>query len=168
MRLNAAAAADQLGTGPIVEVHDVIAGAFASTVDDVVLRRNDGVPAYHVAVVVDDADQGVTQVVRGDDLLPVTPSQVLLQRLLELPTPRYAHVPLALSPDGERLAKRHGAVTLHDLALRGVEPMAVLRRLLESLGVQSPQGPVDLWAVARTFDLTSLARDRRPWVVRDL
>jgi glutamyl-tRNA synthetase len=168
LRLNAAAAVEQLGLDPTVEVHDTIAGVFATTVDDVVLRRNDGIPAYHVAVVVDDAAQGVTQVVRGDDLLAVTPSQVLLQRVLGLPTPEYAHVPLALSPDGERLAKRHGAVTLRDLSQRGVTPQAVLGRLLDSLGLTCPPGDVDLRVVAEGFDLTSLARDRRPWVVRDL
>lgn len=168
LRLNASAAARYLGSNAVIEVHDVVAGAFASTVDDVVLRRNDGVPAYHLAVVVDDAAQGVTQVVRGDDLLPVTPSQVLLQRLLGFPTPQYAHVPLALNPAGERLAKRHGAVTLHELGRREVTPAMVLRRLLTSLGLDVPPGPVDLWEVADTFELTLLAQDRRPWVVDDL
>jgi glutamyl-tRNA synthetase len=79
--------------GQQVRVHDLLVGEVDAEIDDVVLRRNDGVPAYHVAVVVDDAFQGVTQVVRGDDLLPVTPTQVFLQRLLRLRTPRYLHVP---------------------------------------------------------------------------
>ena len=80
------------------------------------LRRNDGIVAYNVAVVVDDAAMGVEEVVRGDDLLDSTPRQVLLAALLDLPVPAYAHVPLVLGPDGARLAKRHGAVTLADLA----------------------------------------------------
>ena len=90
-------------------------GPYTGRVDDVVLQRNDGVPAYNLAVVVDDAAQGVTEVVRGDDLLASTPSQIMLHRLLDLPIPEYAHVPLVLAPDGSRLAKRHGAVTLADL-----------------------------------------------------
>ena len=84
-------------------------------VDDFVIRRNDGAPAYNLAVVVDDAAQGVEEVVRGDDLLDSTPRQLLLARLLGLPEPRYAHVPLVLGPDGARLAKRHGGVTLRDV-----------------------------------------------------
>ncbi len=101
-----------------IEFVDLLAGVYRGPVDDVVLQRGDGVPAYNLAVVVDDAAQGVTQVVRGDDLLSSTPRQVLLQRLLGLPTPEYLHVPLVLGPDGERLAKRHGAVTLSQLAER--------------------------------------------------
>jgi glutamyl-tRNA synthetase len=168
VRLDAVAAARHLGMGELVEIHDVIAGRYQTVVDDLVLRRNDGVPAYHVSVVVDDAAQGVTEVVRGDDLLAVTPSHVLLQRLLGAPTPRYAHVPLAVTPDGERLAKRHGAVTLADLAQRGVGPHDVLRRLVSSLGITMPPGPIDVWGLAERFDLSALGRDRRPWVIRDL
>ena len=93
------------------------------------LRRNDGVPAYHVAVVVDDDDQGVEEVVRGDDLLDATPSQAHLLDLLGRPRPAWAHVPLVLGPDGDRLAKRHGAVTLADLAAAGVGPDEVRSRL---------------------------------------
>lgn len=168
VRLNAVSAARHLGISEVIEIHDVIAGRFQTVVDDVVLRRNDGVPAYHVSVVVDDAAQGVTEVVRGDDLLAVTPSHVLLQRLLGASTPRYAHVPLAVTPDGHRLAKRHGAVTLADLAERGVDPHDVLRRLVLSLGLTIPSGPIDLWSLAEHVDLSALGRDRRPWVVQDL
>lgn len=168
VRLDAEAAVAHLGVDPVVEVHDLVAGTVRSTVDDLVLRRNDGVPAYHVAVVVDDAAQGVTQVVRGDDLLEVTPSQVLLQWLLGLPTPQYAHIPLVLAPDGERLAKRHGAVTLVDLATRGVTAEQVLRRLVASLGIDAADHAIDLWALANGFDVSGLVRDRRPWVITDL
>ena len=86
--------------GEVVEVHDLRRGPHSAVVDDFVLRRGDGVAAYNLAVVVDDAAQGVDQVVRGDDLLETTPRQVLLQRLLGLPTPGYAHVPLVLGPTG--------------------------------------------------------------------
>ena len=86
------------------------------------MRRNDGTPAYQLAVVVDDAAQGIGEVVRGADLADSTPRQILLARLLGLPEPRYAHVPLVLGPDGRRLAKRHGAVTLSDRAALGEGP----------------------------------------------
>lgn len=168
VRLDAARAVAHLGIEPVIVVGDRVAGEVAGVVDDLVLRRNDGVPAYHVAVVVDDALQGITEVVRGDDLLPVTPSQVLLQRLLGLPTPVYAHVPLAVAPSGERLAKRHGALTLAALAARGIDADAVMRRLLGSLGLPVGHGPEHLAQVAATFDIGTLARDRRPWVVGDL
>ena len=99
------------------------------------LWRNDDTPAYNLAVVVDDADQGIGEVVRGDDLLETTPRQLLLQRLLGLPAPAYAHVPLVLGPDGARLAKRHGAVTLADRAARGETPADVLAWMARSLGL---------------------------------
>jgi glutamyl-tRNA synthetase len=142
-----------------VTVVDRLAGPYAAAPDDVVLRRNDGVPAYNLAVVVDDGLQGVTEVVRGDDLLASTPSQVLLQRLLGIPTPRYVHVPLVVGADGGRLAKRHGAVTLADL---DVAPDRVRRGLLASLGVdpERPVEDVDLVRVA--------ARGRMPVPLVDL
>jgi glutamyl-tRNA synthetase len=126
-----------LSNGHAVSFDDVFAGSQAGRVDDVVLQRNDGVPAYNLAVVVDDAAQGVTDVVRGDDLLAATPSQIELHRLLDLPVPQYAHVPLVLAPDGTRLAKRHGAVTLEDLAARGYSPRDICARLASSLGIDT-------------------------------
>lgn len=113
---------------------DLIHGEVSGEVDDVVLRRNDGVPSYNIAVVVDDALQGVTEVVRGDDLLEVTATQVHLQKLLGYSTPTYAHAPLAVGEDGERLAKRHGAVTLSDLAEQGISATQVKDLLWIGLG----------------------------------
>jgi glutamyl-tRNA synthetase len=84
-------------------------------VDDFVVRRGDGAYAYNLAVVVDDDAMGIDQVVRGADLADSTPRQAWLGRTLGLPEPRYVHVPLVLGPDGARLAKRHGAVTLREL-----------------------------------------------------
>lgn len=138
--------------GERIGFDDLIAGPTAGVVDDVVLARADGVPAYNLAVVVDDAAQGVTQVVRGDDLLSSTPRQIHLQRLLGLPTPRYAHVPLVVDAAGQRLAKRQGpantAITLADLAGAGAAPPAIAVALARSLGVaaRDTDGPTDLVA----------------------
>jgi glutamyl-tRNA synthetase len=105
----------------------------AGVVDDIVLRRNDGVPAYNLAVVVDDELQGVTQVVRGIDLEPVTPSQQYLQKVLGFRTLDYVHVGLVVGPDGDRLAKRHGAVTLADWLAAGRSTSDLRRALLRTL-----------------------------------
>lgn len=137
LRLDAAAAGL---AGASVGFVDVLRGRVEGPVDDVVLRRNDGVPSYNIAVVVDDAAQGVTEVVRGEDLLGITPTQVGLQRLLGLGTPVYMHVPLVLGTDGKRLAKRHGAVTLADLAAQGITPAEVRTRLLGEMESWFPYG----------------------------
>ena len=139
-------------------VHDVLHGRYTGVVDDFVLRRNDGVTAYNLAVVVDDAAQGVDQVVRGDDLLPSTPRQAHLASLLNMPLPEYAHVPLVLNADGARLAKRDGAVTLGDLAASGVPVDEVRDALLGSLGL--PAGPLE--RALAVFDPAALPRE--PWV----
>jgi glutamyl-tRNA synthetase len=139
-------------------VHDLLAGTYEGGVDDVVLQRADGVPAYNLAVVVDDALQGVTHVVRGDDLLSSTPRQRLLQVLLGLPEPQYAHVPMVMAPDGSRLAKRHGAVTLADLAARGVTAQQVLARLGASLGLCAADEPVDAADLVPRFRLDAVPR----------
>ena len=138
--------------GEVIELVDGIAGPFSGAVDDVVLARADGVPAYNLAVVVDDADQGVTQVVRGDDLLSSTPRQVHLQRLLGLPQPEYLHVPLVLGEDGQRLAKRHGAVTLDDLAAAGWSATEVLAALAVSLGLAHSGESVTVDQLVDRFD----------------
>src|SRR5207248_3189267 len=85
-----------------------------------------GAPAYQLAVVVDDAAMGVTEVVRGDDLIPSTPRQLLLYRALGLAAPRFVHVPLVVGPDGRRLAKRHGDSRLATLRAAGVKSEALL------------------------------------------
>ncbi len=145
-------------------VVDEQSGEFVGPVDDVVLRRGDGVFAYNLAVVVDDADQGITRVVRGDDLLPSTPRHVYLMGRLGLPVPVFAHVPLVLGSDGARLAKRHGSVTLADRLAIGESPARVLGRLAASLGLgDEPEPSVDELLVA--FDPVRLPR--QPWVWTD-
>ena len=142
-------------------IDDLVAGQYVGVADDVVLQRNDGVPAYNLAVVVDDAAQGVTDVVRGDDLLASTPRQLLLYDLLGLVSPRYAHVPLVLGPDGQRLAKRHGAVTFAQLAARGLSAAEVLARIGASLDLCSPTEAIDVDALAGRFAIDRVPRT--PW-----
>jgi glutamyl-tRNA synthetase len=118
--------------GRWIQFEDRVRGRCGALVDDFVVRRADGVPAYQLAVVVDDAAQGVGEVVRGDDLVESTPRQILLARLLALPVPRFAHVPLVFGDDGARLAKRSRPPTLRD---RDEPPGATLALLAHSLGL---------------------------------
>lgn len=136
-------------------------GPYSGAVDDFVLQRGDGTPAYNLAVVVDDAAQGVTEVVRGDDLLPSTPRQVHLAGLLGIDAPSYAHVPLVLGPHGRRLAKRDGAVTLSDRLALGETALDVANLLLESLGLERIESIGDLGTLVESFDPASLPR--QPW-----
>ncbi|MEX2294039.1 MAG: tRNA glutamyl-Q(34) synthetase GluQRS [Acidimicrobiales bacterium] len=149
--------------GEVVTIEDRLRGQVTAPVDDIVLRRNDGVPAYHVAVIVDDDDQGVDEVVRGDDLLPVTPSQAHLLDLLGRRRPGWAHVSLAVGTDGIRLAKRHGSVTMAELAGQGVGPDAVRNRLAVSLGLAEPGEPTTMSLLLERFDPDRLPTE--PWVV---
>ena len=136
--------------GASVSFEDRLLGPVSGVVDDFVVRRGDGAFAYNLAVVVDDADQGVEEVVRGSDLADSTPRQLWLARALGLPEPSYAHVPLVLGPDGARLAKRHGDVTL-----REVPAADALAWMARSLGFEGA-GPRDWLA---EFDPARLPRE---------
>ncbi len=144
-----------------VTVVDDLLGPLTATVDDVVLRRADGVPAYNLAVVVDDAAQRVEQVVRGDDLATSAPRQRHLASLLGLPPVRYAHVPLVLAPGSGRLAKRDGAVTLADQASVGRGARAVCTLLAASLGLADGNELVAPGDLVAGFDPAGLPRG--PW-----
>ncbi len=152
-------------------VQDRWAGQHTGEVDDVVLVRNDGRPAYNLAVVVDDAHQGVDQVVRGDDLLASAPRQAHLANLLGLPPVEYAHVPLALNRDGKRLAKRDGAVTLPQLRAAGVSPEQVGRMIAGSIPLpplRTPDGPCLPHTAAQMLEVFDPDRiSHRPWTVLD-
>lgn len=152
----------RVGTSPeapdaphVVAWHDRRLGPqsqdLTSEVGDFVLKRADGPWSYQLAVVVDDADQGVTHVVRGEDLADNTPRQIHLQRLLGLPTPAYLHTPLVLAADGQKLSKQNGAKAV-DLQ----DPLAALRAAGRVLGlVVDAASPGEWLAVA-----TSAWRDR--------
>jgi glutamyl-tRNA synthetase len=144
-------------------VRDLLHGELTAEVDDVVLRRNDGVPAYNLAVVVDDAFSGIDQVVRGDDLLPVAATQAYIAGLLGHRPPTYAHVPLAVNFEGRRLAKRDSAVTLTQLAAEGKDRGAVLSLMAESLDLAGPGESVILNRLLERFEAERLPRE--PWVV---
>jgi glutamyl-tRNA synthetase len=109
---------------------------------DFVVWKSAGTPAYQLAVVVDDAAQGVTEVVRGDDLVPSTPRQLLLYQALGLQPPRFFHVPLVVGTDGRRLAKRHGDTRLSALCAKGVRPEALLGLLAWSCGWLERSEPI--------------------------
>ncbi|MBO1902516.1 tRNA glutamyl-Q(34) synthetase GluQRS [Leucobacter weissii] len=158
LRLRTPSGAEELG------FEDLLMGRVSGWADDLVLRRGDGVFAYNLAVVVDDAEMGVDQIVRGDDLAPSTARQIVLQRLLGLPSPprvSYAHVPLVLGPNGARLAKRDGAVTLSDLAERGVAPDEVRSRLAVSLGMAEPGETITMPQLLGRFDPARIPLE--PW-----
>ncbi len=144
-----------------VEVRDRLHGSGPRPVGgDVIVRRSDGLYAYQLAVVVDDAADGVTDVVRGDDLLGSTARQVALQQLLALPQPEYAHVPLMLGEDGQRLAKRHGAVAVADLRATGATAREVVGALAGSAGIGDGQAAAATELIGG-FELTRVGR--RPW-----
>ena len=136
-------------------VTDLLHGDYTGVVDDFVLRRGDGVPAYNLAVVVDDAAQSVDQVVRGDDLLASSPRQAYLATLLGHVPPTYAHVPLVVNGEGKRLAKRDGAVTLAEIGVAHA-----MSSIAESLGYSADT----LDGMLAEFDPGRLPREQ--WVYR--
>ncbi len=137
-------------TGPLVE--DV-----AAVVGDFVVRRSDGVVAYQLAVVVDDALMDITQVVRGADLLGSTPRQLALYAALGYQIPRhFAHVPLAVDEDGVRMAKRHDSVGLDAMRAEGARPERVLGALAASCGLWPHGAPATLDQLLATFDPTRI------------
>jgi glutamyl-tRNA synthetase len=123
---------------------------------DFVVWKSAGTPAYQLAVVVDDAAQGVTEVVRGDDLVPSTPRQFLLYEALGLQPPQFVHVPLVVGPDGRRLAKRHGDTRLAALRAAGVRPEALLGLLAWSCGWLGRIEPVTARQLVPLFRLESI------------
>lgn len=126
---------------------------------DFALRRSDGVFAYQLAVSVDDADMSITQVVRGRDILASTPRQIYLLELLGGTIPEYAHVPLILDSEGERLAKRHNSLRLATLREKGVSPEAILGWLAHLAGLQDTAKPAKASEFLSTFSFSRLPKE---------
>ncbi len=142
-------------------VRDLVLGdvRFANQeLDDLILMRSDGTPTYNLAVVVDDAEMGITHVIRGSDHLNNTPRQMQLYRALDLPVPQFAHIPLIHGPDGAKMSKRHGAVAITDYRRTGYLPEAVinyLARLGWSHGDSEVFSRADL---VRLFDIKDVGK----------
>ena len=128
---------------------------------DFPIKRSDGAWAYQLAVVVDDAAMGVTQVVRGRDLLSSTPRQIFLYRALGLPVPEFCHVPLLLAPDGRRLAKRDADLDMGALRRR-YAPEELVGLLAHLAGQQENPTPIPARELARTFDWSKVPREDIP------
>jgi glutamyl-tRNA synthetase len=128
-----------------------------ATVGDFVVRRADGIHAYQLAVAVDDALMGVTDVLRGDDLLGSTPRQLLLLQALGLPVPRHLHVPLLLGADGQRLSKRKGDINLGWLREHGVAPQRLVAELARTCGL-TDRREIEPRELIASFDPSRIAR----------
>lgn len=132
---------------------------------DFVVKRADGIISYQLAVVVDDAAMGITDVLRGYDLLDSTPRQLLLYEALGLTPPRFAHVPLLLGPDGNRLAKRHGAVSLASIRERGLPPELIVGALAAWSGLHDRTEHIAARELIGSFNLSNVPTE--PIVVDD-
>lgn len=160
--------------GP-VEFDDLLSGHHgidvAATVGDFVVAKLPEQPAYQLAVVADDVEQGVTEVVRGDDLIPSTARQRLVYRALGAPPPVYGHAPLVVGPDGKRLAKRHGESRIAALRRSGVPAGRVVEALADWSGLPPLGRPADLiphWEWGKVSkDRVTLTPDRLNELTRD-
>jgi glutamyl-tRNA synthetase len=151
----------------VIAFEDGAVGAVAQNltreVGDFVLRRGDGVFAYQLAVVVDDAAMGITDVVRGADLVGSTPRQIWLARALAIAPPRHAHLPLVVGPDGTRLEKRTRGATVRGLREAGVSASSIVGALAHGLGLWPTRAPVSATDVARASAGGAIAWARGPW-----
>ncbi len=141
--------------------NDLVSGHHTGIVDDFVVQRGDGTPAYNLVVMIDDLNDGIDLVVRADDLVDSTPRQLFVARTLRRPPPEYGHVPLVLNEAGDRLAKRDGAVTLPDRADLGQSSAEVLTMLAASLGLAEPDEPVTAQSLVPRFNPGALPTT--PW-----
>lgn len=151
-----------------VSFEDAIRGTITfDTTDlgDFVIAKSETEPVFHFAVVVDDADAGVTHVVRGEDHISNTPRQILIQQALGYPTPVYAHLPLVLGPDRAKLSKRRGAKALTDYRNEGFLPEAMINYL--ALLGWHPEGEQELFSVAELAQAFSLERIQKSAAIFD-
>jgi glutamyl-tRNA synthetase len=148
---------------------DLVAGQqtcnVAAELGDFVIAKPDDSPAYQLAVVVDDHAMGVTEVLRGDDLLPSAFRQLELYEFLGWQAPQFAHVPLVVGPDGRRLAKRHGDTRLSTLRAAGVSPARLIGLLAASCGLIAQPKEISARDLIASFDLARLSRHK--WTFSD-
>lgn len=130
---------------------------------DFIVKRADGLFAYQLATVVDDAAMGITRVSRGADLLDSSPRQIALYRALDLPVPEFTHYPLWLGPDGARLSKRHGSVTLRELREGGMEASRLRGQLAAAAGLISAPRPLAVTDLPEIFLLENMKREPHLW-----
>lgn len=147
--------------GTVIGFDDVFAGPYVQDVSRVLgdfpLARDEDGAGYTLAVVVDDLEMGVTEVVRGDDLLPATPSQILIaSHLSSAVLPAYLHLPLVVGSDGKRLAKRHGDTRIASFRAAGLSPAAVIGRLAASCGWAEKDESLTLPELLPRFDLSTI------------
>jgi glutamyl-tRNA synthetase len=143
--------------------HGPVAIDVSQQVGDFVIRKGNGTAAYQLAVVVDDASMGVTEVVRGDDLLASTARQLLLYRELDLAAPTFCHVPLVVGPDGLRLAKRHGDTRVEFFRRQGITPERVVGLLAFWSGLIPARAECTARELINRFDWRRMPRDRVVW-----
>lgn len=146
-------------------VYGPITQNLAESCGDFIVRRADGVFAYQLAVVIDDADMGITEVVRGSDLLSSTPRQLYLQDVLGLSHPQYAHLPLLVAPDGKRLSKRNRDLDLGTLRSQGKTPEEILGFLAYCVGLTKIEEPLSAVQVASRFSWDTFQAHRKNVVV---
>ena len=143
-------------------VHDLCQGVFTQDLSeecgDFVVRRADGVYVYQLAVTVDDGEAGVTEVVRGWDLLGSAPRQMYLQKLFGFSNPQYGHVPMLVAPDGRRLSKRDRDMDLGQLQLH-IQPEQLIGKLAFSAGLTQSDDPISAKELATVFDWNNLRKD---------
>jgi glutamyl-tRNA synthetase len=147
-------------TGSVL-VEDLVHGSVYfdnNELDDLIVARSDGVPTYNLCVLVDDWDMGVTTVIRGDDHLNNTPRQINILKALEAPLPKYAHIPMILGPDGKRLSKRHGAVSVQQFREEGFLAQALINYLVR-LGWS--HGDQEIFSSEQLVDYFSVAKLNR-------
>ena len=145
-----------------IEFTDRFAGVQRATKEerggDFVVYKSDGTPAYQLAVVIDDAAMEITEVLRGDDLIPSTFRQLELYEFFERRPPEFIHVPLVVGPDGRRLAKRHGDTRLQSIRQAGVAAESLLGLLAQSSGLRPTASPTSARDLLRDFSLERLPR----------
>ncbi|MFA7255539.1 MAG: glutamate--tRNA ligase [Candidatus Omnitrophota bacterium] len=142
-----------------VKVYDIVRGEVtydSKEFDDLVIMKSDGYPVFHLAVIVDDHDMGITHVIRGEDHLPNTPRHILLQQALGWKSPKYAHLPLIFGSDGTPLSKRHGAVAVSEYRNKGFLPQGLVNYL--ALLGWNPGTPQEIFSLPELVKQFSLKR----------